>query len=476
MELRDLRMPIKVTPYQHQEEAWKFVIGKFENPGGTALLIEMGCGKSLISVAVAGTLYEAGKIRKLLIVCPLSICGVWEEEFLKFADFNYDLKILKGTADSKAMMLNSMNGDSLQVAVVNYESVWRIEPQIKDWEPDMIVCDESHKIKTHNIAASKSLHRLGEKAGYKLILTGTVITNKEIDVFSQYKFLDPQIFGKSFYTFRNRYFDMVGYGNHTPVLKKSMEPELKEKIHSIAFRATKAECLDLPETTDIVRYIDLEPNAMNIYKHLVRDSFAELSRGEVTATNILTKILRLSQLTGGFLGDDEGKAIHQISSAKLDALEDIVDEVTSSGKKLVVIARFIPEINEITKLLEKKNLKFSIITGNVKNRSQQIEKFQNDSDVLVFVGQIATAGLGITLTASSTMVFYSLDYSMSNFEQTKARIHRAGQSDPCTYIYLIAKGTIDEKVMKSLNKKYDLASSLIDDYRQGLNPFRAERI
>ena len=214
---------------------------------------------------------------------------------------------------------------------------------------------------------------------------------------------------------------------------------------------------------------------MNIYKHLVKDSFAELSRGEVTATNILTKILRLSQLTGGFLGDDEGKKIHQISTAKLGALEDIVDEVTSSGKKLVVIARFIPEIEAITDLLSKKKLKFSLITGNIKNRSEQIEQFQNDSDVLVFVGQIATAGLGITLTAASTMVFYSLDYSMSNFEQTKARIHRAGQCDPCTYIYLIAKDTIDEKVMKSLNKKYDLASSLIDDYRQGLNPFKSER-
>ncbi|MGN1043551.1 MAG: DEAD/DEAH box helicase [Acutalibacteraceae bacterium] len=475
MELRDLKMPIKVTPYQHQEEAWRFVMGKFENPGGAALLIEMGCGKSLISVAAAGALYQAEKIRKLLIVCPLSICGVWEEEFSKFAGFDYDLKILRGTADSKTMMLNLMNGASLQVAVVNYESVWRIEPQIKNWMPDMIIVDESHKIKTHNIAASKSLHRLGEKTSYRLILTGTLITNKAIDAFSQYKFLEPRIFGKSFYAFRNRYFDMVGYGNHTPVLKKSMEPELKKKIHSIAFRATKAECLDLPETTDIVRSVELEPNAMNIYKHLVRDSFAELSRGEVTATNILTKILRLSQLTGGFLGDDEGKEIHQISTAKLNALEDIVDEVTSSGKKLVVIARFIPEIEAITDLLSKKKLKFSIITGNVKNRSEQIEKFQNDSDVLVFVGQIATAGLGITLTAASTMVFYSLDYSMSNFEQTKARIHRAGQCDPCTYIYLIAKGTIDEKVMKSLNKKYDLASSLIDDYRQGLNPFKIER-
>lgn len=473
--MSNLNMPIKTLPYRHQEKAFELVMNKFENPGGVALLVEMGCGKTLISIAVSGALFKEGKIKRLLIVCPLSICGVWKEEFSKFADFDYRLEILKGTPNKKAETLTLMNGSSLQVTIVNYESVWRLEEQVKNWNPDMIICDESHKIKAHNIAASKALHRLGQNAKYRMILTGTVITNKAIDVFSQYKFLDPTIYGKSFYTFRNRYFDMVGYGKHTPLLKKSMESELKEKLHSIAFVATKAECLDLPETTDIVRYIELEQDAMNIYKHLVRDSFLELKDSKVTATNILTKLLRLSQLTGGFLGDDECKKIHQVSTAKLRALEDIVDDVTESGKKLVVIARFIPEIDKIMNLLSKKKLKFSIITGNVKNRSEQIEKFQNDSDVLVFVGQIQTASLGITLTASSTMVFYSLDYSMSNFEQAKARIHRTGQKENCTYIYLIAKNTVDEKVLKALKKKCDLASSLIDDYRQGLNPFKTER-
>ena len=287
-------------------------------------------------------MFEAGKIKKLLIVCPLSICGVWEEEFSKFADFEYNLKVLKGSLEKKIETLYSLEGRALQIAVVNYESVWRIERQIKNWHPDMIICDESHKIKSHNIAASKSLHKLGEKTMYRLILTGTAITNKAIDIFSQYKFLEPKIFGKSFYTFRNHYFDMVGYGLHTPVLKESMKDELKNKIHSIAFVAKKSECLDLPETTDILRYVELEPYAMNTYKHLVRDSFAELKNSEVTVTNVLTKILRLSQLTGGFLGDDEGKKVHQISKAKLNALEDIIDEVTASGKKLVVMARFIP--------------------------------------------------------------------------------------------------------------------------------------
>ena len=186
---------------------------------------------------MAGTLFETGKIKKLLIVCPLSICGVWKEEFSKFADFDYNLKILKGSLEKKCETLYSLEGRALQIAVVNYESVWRIERQIMNWHPDMIICDESHKIKSHNIAASKSIHKLGEKTMYRLILTGTAITNKAIDIFSQYKFLEPKIFGKSFYTFRNHYFDMVGYGLHTPVLKESMKDELKNKIHSIAFVA-----------------------------------------------------------------------------------------------------------------------------------------------------------------------------------------------------------------------------------------------
>ena len=409
----------------------------------------------------------------MLIVAPLSILGVWEEEFQKFAAFPYALAVLTGPGSRKLDILRHMTGAVLQVVVVNYESAWRMEKDLAAWRPDLIIADEGHKIKTHNIAASKAMHRLGAKAGYRLLLTGTVITNKAIDVFSQFKFVNPAIFGQSFYAFRSRYFDMVGYGNHTPVLKKSMEAELTEKLHSISFRATKAECLDLPETTDVIRQVELEPAALRVYRGLVKESYAELSSGEVTAPNILTRLLRLSQLTGGFIGNDETAAVEQISAAKLSALEDILDGAAAEGKKLVIIARFIPEIRAICGLLKKRGLRYCYITGEVKNREEQVSAFQNDPAVMAFVGQIATAGLGITLTAASTMVFYSLDYSMSNFEQTKARIHRVGQRMPCTYLYLVARGTVDEKVLKALKDKADLARTFVDDYRSGRTPFAA---
>lgn len=435
--------------------------------------MEMGTGKSLTAIAIAGALFHANKICRALVVAPLSILGVWEEEFLKFADFDYSLAILTGTGAKKADALRQLHGSSLQVAVINYESAWRLEKQLLAWDADLIIADEGHKIKTHNISASKAMHRLGAKARYRLLLTGTVITNKAIDVFSQYKFANSDIYGQSFYAFRNRYFDMVGYGNHTPVLKKSMEWELKDKLHSIAFRATKAECLDLPETLDIVRYVKLEPAAMKVYNDLIKESFAELAQGEqVTTTNVLTRLLRLSQLTGGFIGNDENSVAQQISNAKLAALDDILDSALAEGQKMVVIARFVPELRTICKMLEKKKLQYSCISGGVKDRAAQVEQFQNDPNVTVFVGQIATAGLGITLTAAKTMVFYSLDYSMSNFEQTKARIHRVGQKQECTYIYLTARDTVDEKVLKALQQKADLAKNLVDAYRHGINPFK----
>ncbi len=410
----------------------------------------------------------------MLIVAPLSILSVWEAEFAQFAAFDYALTVLTGDGAKKADTLRHMNGTALQVAVVNYESAWRMERELSAWGPDLIVCDEGHKIKTHNISASKAMHRLGAKAGYRLLLTGTLITNKAIDVFSPYKFLNPTIFGTSFYAFRSRYFDMVGYGNHTPVLKKSMEAELSARLHSIAYRAAKADCLDLPETTDVVRQVELEPAARKVYRSLVKESFAELASGEVTAPNVLTRLLRLSQLTGGFLGNDENAAVQQISSAKLSAMEDILDSAVAEGQKLVIIARFLPEIRAICKELDGRGLRYACITGEVQDRAAQVAQFQNDPDVPVFVGQIATAGLGLTLTAASTMVFYSLDYSMSNYEQAKARIHRVGQRNPCTYIHLIAKGTVDEKVLTALRNKADLAKALVDDCRRGRNPFISE--
>lgn len=471
-----LAMPVKVKPYFHQQMAFDFACRKFGitapsiSSSGVALLMEMGCGKSLTGIGISGALYQFGRIRRVLVVCPLSIVGVWQQEYERFADFPYNMTILKGSSTKKKEMLSVIPDTDLQVVVVNYESAWRIQDALEEYGADLIIADEGHKIKEARTAQAKCLHYLGDRAKYKLLLTGTLITNHEMDAFSQYRYLNRKVFGDSFYRFRNTYFDMTGYGNHVPRFRSYLQDDFLQKMHSIAFRVTKKECLDLPDIIEEVREVELEPKAMKMYREIEKESYTELKDSEVSAVNVLTKLLRLSQLTGGHLTDDDGDS-NLVSTAKLAALEDIIDSMNAENKKLVIMARFVPEMDNIQELLEKKGIGYAAVRGGVKDRAEEIRRFQEDDDCMVFLGQIAAAGLGITLTAASTMVFYSMDYSMSNFEQAKARIHRVSQKNDCLYIYLIAKGTVDKKVLKSLRNKVDLAKLLVDDYRQGKNPF-----
>ena len=433
-----------------------------------AILAEMGTGKTLITIALAGALYNNQKINKMLIVAPLSIVSVWESEFKKFADFDFNIAVLDGSSQKKYQALNNLFGKGLQVAVINYESCWRIEEMLAIWQPDLIVCDESSKIKNPQAKQSKALHRLGKQSKHNIILTGTPVTNNPLDFFSQYKFLDENIFGSSFYAFRARYAILGGYGNHQVVGYKNL-PELVEKAHSIAFRITKKEALDLPEQVDQIRLVDLEPKAETQYRLLERESVAELEQGNVVAMNVLTKLLRLSQITGGFVKTEISDEAVPISSAKINALEEIIDECMDARKKLVVFARFVAEIDAIERLLIKKKIGYALIKGDVKDRAEQVEKFQKDETVRVFVGQIQTTGMGLTLTATDTAVFYSLDYSFSNYEQAKARIHRIGQKNNCTYIHLIANKTIDEKVFDALKRKKSIADLVVDNWRSLFN-------
>lgn len=474
-----LPMPITVKPYRHQQQAFDFACMRFGllptdlRSNGVALLMEMGTGKTITSIGISGMLYQFGRVTRILVVAPLSILGVWEEEFEKFAAYPYELTVLRGPSAKKRQQLaNVGRSDGLEVVVVNYESARILEPELLKFDADLIIADEGHKLKENRSQQSKTMHDLGDHARYKLLLTGTVITNREIDAYSQYRYLNSRVFGSSFYAFRNRFFYMSGYGQHTPVFRKEMTEEFLHRLHSIAFRVTKAECLDLPEITEEIRTIDLEPKAMQVYLELEEESFAELERSEVTAPNVLTRLLRLSQVAGGHLTDDD-KTTHRVSTAKLEAMSDIIDTATAENRKLVVMARFKAELDDIQAMLEKKKIGYAVVRGGVKERDEEVRRFQQDDDCHVFVGQIAAAGLGITLTAASTMVFYSLDYSMSNFDQAKARIHRVGQHENCHYIYLIARNTVDSKILHALRGKIDLAKTLVDDYRKGQNPFSA---
>lgn len=443
---------------------------------GFGLLFEMGCGKTLTAIAIAGAGYQMGKIDRLLIVAPTSVVAVWPKELKEYARFKYTCKTLLGEKQQRIKQIDDLLKfpfKALKIAVINYESTWRSEilEKLKEFDADMVIADESQRIKTYDAAQSKAMHELGDQARYKLILSGTPVQTAAIDIWSQYRFLDKSVFGENFFKFRGRYAIMGGYGNKKIVGYRDLEGLIK-KEHSIAFRVTKDEALDLPEQTFETRRIQFSPKEKSLYERLKKDSYAELDNGgHITATTVLTKLLRLQQLTGGFLVQDEAQKPQLVSRAKLDALTDIiVDYVIGSGKKLVVFARFIAEVKAIIDLAAKvlpKDLKQVAIYGDVKkeDRGDIVKQFQEDPSTVLFVGQIDTAGTGITLTAADTCVYYSKNFNYATYSQSLSRIHRIGQRNCCTYIDLEIEGTIDELISSALSRKEDMAKTVVDNWR-----------
>lgn len=443
---------------------------------GFGLLFEMGCGKTLTALAIAGAAYEKGKIQKVLIIAPTSVVAVWPKEFQEFADFKYTCRTLLGEKNQRIKQLDDLMKfpfKALKVAVINYESTWRpgIFEKLEEYDPDMIICDESQRIKTHDAAQSKAIHKLGDQARYKLILSGTPVQNNAIDIFSQYRFLDPKIFGTNFYQFRNRYAIMGGFNKKQIIGYKDLDGLIK-KEHSIAFRITKEEAIDLPEQIFETRHITMDKKERELYDRIRRDSYTELdSGGQITATTVLTKLLRLQQLTGGFLVKDDSARPELVSRSKLDALADIIqDYVVGTGKKLVIFARFIPEVKAIIELAKKElpsGKKAVAIYGDIKkeDRGAIVKQFQEDPNTVLFIGQIDTAGTGITLTAADTCVYYSKNFNYATYSQSLSRIHRIGQRNTCTYIDLVVEKTVDEMISKALAKKEDMAKTVVDNWR-----------
>ncbi len=440
---------------------------------GYGLLFEMGVGKSLTAIAIMGALYQAGEVRRVLVVAPSSVCSVWEREMARFADFPHKTAMLLGEKKKRLEALAALDdgGEELKLAAINYESTFRdgIREALETYNADLIIADESQRIKTHSAAQSKAMHRLGDRAKYKLILTGTPVQNSAVDLYSQYRFLDPTIYGTNFYAFRNRYVVMGGYGNYQIIGYKNMD-DLIRRAHSIAYRVTKSEALDLPAETSEDRYVVMPPSVRKTYDQLRRDSYAEIeARGTITAATVLTKLLRLQQFTGGFLQLDEGARPTPVHTAKLDALADIIDDyVIDEGKKLVVFARFRPEIAAIEKLLQGRGVRYGTIHGDVPGdaRGSIVDDFQDNPETMVFLAQIQTAGVGISLFAASTAVFYSLGYNYADYSQAMARIHRNGQRHPVTYIHLLAEDSVDIKTMQALACKEDLSKSITDNWRE----------
>lgn len=424
----------------------------------------------MTAITIMGCLFKKGKVKRVLVVAPSSVCSVWPKDMESFAAFPWTAKVLLGDKKHRLAALRELESyqtDGVEIAIINYESAWRLLPELLDFNPDLIIADESQRIKSNSAKQSKAMHKLGDRARYKLILSGTPVQNNAVDLYSQYRFMDSSIFGTNFYSFRNRYCIMGGFQAHQ-IVGYQHEDELIRKAHSAAFRITKAEALDLPEQTFENRYVTLTPKERKVYDQLRRDGFTELENEEtIMATTVLTKLLRLQQFTGGFLPDEAGRP-QVVNTAKLDALSDILQDYVIDGGKLVIFARFTAEIKAIGRLMDKLKINYVAIHGGVPiaERGGIVKDFQENPKTMVFLAQLQCAGLGITLTAASVAVYYSLNFNYADYSQSLARIHRIGQRSNCHYINLLVEDSVDDKTLETLAEKDGIAKKLVDNWRE----------
>lgn len=430
--------------------------------------MEMGTGKTRTALAIA---HKLG-CRRILIVAPLSVPGVWIREAGRVWP---DLSItpyVEGNVPRRARLLSLTKPEGEPyAAIVNYEGYWRepLRTAIRKRAFDMVIYDEAHRLKSRGARHSTFAHLLAKEIKHRLGLTGTPMSNGPEDLYSIFKAIDPVVFGTRWDTFRDYYLKMGGFGGYAIVGYRHLS-NLKARLKESSYRITKEDALDLPEQMDVLVPVRLRD--MAVYEKLRKRSLAEVSglledgthvSDKVVTRSVITNILRLQQITSGYVRGVDHEVI-ELSTEKRDALRDLLDDATLTGR-VVVFCRF---THDVEKAIEVAELVVGVVRtyrldGSIrpKDREDVLDAFRS-TDHGVLVVQVATGSLGIDLTCANIAVFFSVDYSLINFTQCRDRLHRMGQHSPVTYYHLIAEGTVDEKVYELLSDKRSLTSSITD--------------
>lgn len=442
------------TLWPHQQAAVNFAADK----PGAMLAMEMGTGKTLTALA----LLELWQARRVLILCPKSVAPVWQHEFAKHTTGWHVALLADGPVNKRLETLRALyQANLLKVAcVVNYDILAQasVPPALKrPW--DVIIYDESHRLKSAAGRQSRVASQLMHHATRRLALTGTPMPHSPLDVYAQCRCLDKRVFGASNAAFKARYAVKGGYMGHQIVAYQNLD-ELHDKLYSITYRCRAADVLDLPGAEDSYRYCDLGPAEAKAYKSMEQELVAEIAGGLVTASNALVKLLRLQQITSGYL-PLEGDA-QEIGTAKQMLLAEVLEdlspaEVGEAREPVVVFCRYTHDLAAVAAVCAAQGLRCGELSG----QRNDLEAWQRgEADVLAT--QLQAGGLGVDMTRARYCVYYSNSYSLGDYEQTRARCHRPGQTRPVTYIHLLARGTVDEVVLEALGKRRDVVAAVID--------------
>ena len=465
----------KTKPYAHQLTA----LEKSWNKETYAYFMEMGTGKTKVLIDNMSMLYDKGKIDGALIIAPKGVIKTWYEQEIPthLPDHIENVSVLwqSNITKSQQEKLESLFEieTALHILIMNVEA-FSTEKGVKfaskflNSHKVLMAIDESTTIKTPSAQRTKNILHIGKMSKYRRIMTGSPVTKNPLDLYTQCEFLDPYLLDfASYYAFRNRYANMKTInvrGRSIQVVHAFQNlGELSDKLKGFSYRVLKEDCLDLPPKNWTKRHIALSKEQQKVYDQMKKTALATLN-GKVTSTmTVITQLMRLQQITCGHFVADDGTT-QEIKNNRITELMDVLDETEG---KAIIWGHWQKDIQNIVNEIEKVHGPGSVVSyyglTPQEERQDNIRKFQSDPKCRFMVGTPSTGGYGITLTAANTVIYYSNGYDLEKRLQSEDRAHRIGQKKNVTYVDIIAEKTVDEKIVKSLRKKINIASEVLGE-------------
>jgi SNF2 family DNA or RNA helicase len=470
-----MKYKFKKKPYAHQLTA----LEKSWNKDTYAYFMEMGTGKTKVLIDNLAMLYDKGKVDGALIVAPKGVIGTWYNQELPAHLPNHieNVTVLWQSNINKKQKekldLLYQSDHRLHILIMNVEAFStdkgkKYAASFLRCHKSMTAIDESTTIKNPKAKRTKNILEIAKLAPYRRIMTGSPVTRNPLDLYTQCEFLDPRHLDfSSYYAFRNRYAEMktmhvsgrsiqvVGGFRHLDELADSLKP--------FSYRVLKQDCLDLPDKIYMKREVQLTPEQKKLYEQMRKEALATLNGKTVTTMTALTQLMRLHQITCGHFAADDG-TVQEIKNNRLAELLDVLEEIEG---KAIIWAHYQHDVRNIYKLLEDKYGPGSVVHYYGKTlpdqRDYAIKNFKENNRVRFFVGTPQTGGYGITLVQANTVIYYSNGYDLEKRMQSEDRAHRIGQKKKVTYVDLIAEDTVDNKIVKSLRKKINIAAEVMGE-------------
>jgi len=416
--------------------------------------LQPGLGKTVGSLAIVES-----QPMKTVVVCPKSVMNAaWMEDAKRFFP---SLSVSCCWASTKLKRKKLINGDA-DILIINIDL---FKSHIEDFIEvgvERLILDESSMVKNHKAQRTKAIIEFADMMKSVYLLSGTPSPNCLTENYTQIRAIDKFVFGGSFYAFAAKYFYAMTRPIHGKDVVTGYKPrtdrqnDFHDKLRSCSWSLAKEDAIDLPEKTDIVRVVDLSPKDRETYEMVYAGLQAEME-GETLSPVGQGKLMKLRQLSGGFFYQGE-EIINTHKNPKLDELKNLLEEL--GNESVVIWANFRAEIDMIANLLEQLGCTYGIIDGRTSNSSELIIKFQG-RDLQVLVCHPAAAGHGITLTSACYSIYYSMDFSYERYQQSRDRIHRKGQTRPCTYYHLVADNTTDESILWAVRNKGKMSDAIL---------------